>query len=552
MLKSLNVKNYAIIDNLSIDFDRGFNVFIGETGAGKSIIVGALSFLLKGRSDSSIIKTGKDKAIIEGVFDVKDQSIVERLKEQDIDIENDIIVKRVISKDNHNSIKINESNVTLNFLTELFANYVDIHSQKDNHFLFNKKNQLSLLDRYAKNEDLLKQYNDLYNNYLTIKKDYDNLLNNTYNEKEIDFYKFDLNELNDANLSLEEEADLQAKEKRYKESENYIKSLSEAISLYDQNYGIKENLYNLTNALNVDDQEIQNITSEIQDIYYSLDDKVNRLKTILSGFGDDDINIESIEERLYLYSKLKRKHKTDVEGLLVIQNELNNKILSFEDRDHVINEKKKELSNAFNKAKEVANLIHINRVVAANALSLEVEKEAIDLLLNNIKFDIEFKEIELNSNGLDEVEFMVSLNKGEDLKPLRNVASGGEISRLLLALKVVFSKLSKTELLILDEIDSGVSGKVALSIGQKIAKISKDVQVLCISHLAPVAACANSHYLIYKEDNDTSTFTNVKKLEENDLIKQLAIISNTSTDDSAINAAKDLYISCQNKINEGY
>lgn len=550
MLRSLNIKNYAIIDNLTIDFDRGFNVFIGETGAGKSIIVGALSFLLKGRSDSSIIKTGKDKAIIEGVFEIQDQDIINKLKQQDIEVDNEIIVKRVISKDNHNSIKINESNVTLNFLTELFSDYVDIHSQKDNHFLFNRKNQLSLLDRYAQNNQLLIKYSKAYDNYLSIKKEYDELINNTYNEKEIEFYKFDFNELNDANLSIDEEQELESREKRYKESENYIKSLSNAIEYYDQNYGIKENLYNLNNALNLDDEEVKNIASEIQDIYYLLDDKISKLKSILASFTSDDLNIESIEERLYIYSKLKRKHKTDVEGLLKIQNELNNKILSFEDRDRVLLEKEKEVNDAYNIAKELADNIHNARFEAAKALSLEVSKEAIDLLLVNINFDIAFSETTLNPLGYDEVEFMVSLNKGEELKPLRNVASGGEISRLLLALKVVFSKLSNTELLILDEIDSGVSGRVALSIGEKIAKIGKDIQVLCISHLAPVAACANSHYLIYKEDNDESTYTNVKKLNEDELIKQLAIISNTSEDDTALAAARELYLNCQNKINE--
>ena len=550
MLRSLNIKNYAIIDNLTIDFDRGFNVFIGETGAGKSIIVGALSFLLKGRSDSSIIKTGKDKAIIEGVFEIQDQDIINKLKQQDIEVDNEIIVKRVISKDNHNSIKINESNVTLNFLTELFSDYVDIHSQKDNHFLFNRKNQLSLLDRYAQNNQLLIKYSKAYDNYLSIKKEYDELLNNTYNEKEIEFYKFDFNELNDANLSIDEEQELESHEKRYKESENYIKSLSNAIEYYDQNYGIKENLYNLNNALNIDDEEVKNIASEIQDIYYSLDDKISKLKSILASFTSDDLNIESIEERLYIYSKLKRKHKTDVEGLLKIQNELSNKILSFEDRDRVLLEKEKEVNDAYNIAKELADNIHNARFDAAKALSLEVSKEAIDLLLVNINFDIVFNETTLNPLGYDEVEFMVSLNKGEELKPLRNVASGGEISRLLLALKVVFSKLSNTELLILDEIDSGVSGRVALSIGEKIAKIGKDIQVLCISHLAPVAACANSHYLIYKEDDDESTYTNVKKLNEDELIKQLAIISNTSEDDTALAAARELYINCQNIINE--
>lgn len=550
MLKTLNIRNYAIIDNLSIDFDKGFNVFTGETGAGKSIIVGALSFLLKGRSDSSIIKTGKDKAIIEGVFSINDEEIINKLKEQDIDVDDEIIVKRVIAKDNHNSIKINESNVTLAFLTELFSKYVDIHSQKDNHFLYNKKNQLILLDKFADNSELLNAYNDVYLKYLKCLDDYNDLLNNTYNESEIEYYKFDLNELKEANINVDEENELTIKENRYKSVEKYIETINEAIELYDSNYGIKENLYKLFNCLNLNDEQVNAISSKIQDIYYNLDDEVSKLKSILSSFVDDDLNIEQIEERLFLYSKLKRKHKTDTVGLLDIQNKLQDKIDSFEKRDKVLSEKKVEVDAAEKELFNAATKLHDSRIEAAKLLTKSVTKEANDLLLNNIVYKIGFNRVDYSNTGFDDVEFMVSLNKGEDIKPLRNVASGGEISRLMLALKVVFARLSNTGLLILDEIDSGVSGRVALAVGKKVAKIAKDVQVLCISHLAPVAACANSHYLIYKEDNANSTTTNVKLLNNTEIIEQLAIISNTSTDTMAIAAAKELYETCQNTINE--
>lgn len=550
MLKSLSIKNYAIIDNLTIDFDRGFNVFTGETGAGKSIIVGALSFLLKGRSDSSIIKTGKDKAIIEGVFSVDNEEIIDKLKEQDIDVEDEIIVKRVISIDNKNSIKINESNVTLSFLTDLFSNVVDIHSQKDNHFLFNKRNQLLLLDRYARNNELLNDYREIFARYQDKKSELEDLKNNKYNETEIEYYKFDLHELEEADLSIDEEEDLEAKEKRYKSSEKYITCLSEAINLYDQNYGIKEGLHSLTNTLNLDDEKINTISSEIEDISYKLDDQIDELKDILSSFNDEDFNIEYIEERLYIYSKLKRKHKTDTNGLLSLKEDLRTKIALFDDKDRILAEKEKELENITIKLKELGNKLHETRIEAAKSLIKEVSKEANDLLLNNIVFKIGFNNIDFSMQGIDDIEFMVSMNKGENIRPLKDVASGGEISRLMLALKVVFSRLSNTDLLILDEIDTGVSGKVALAVGEKISKISNDVQVICISHLAPVAACADSHYLIYKEDNDSSTYTNVNKLNKDEIIEQLAIISNTSTDSKALEAAKELYNSCQKLVNE--
>ena len=545
MLKSLSIKNYAIIDSLSIDFESGFNVFTGETGAGKSIIVGALSYLLKGKSDPSIIKTGQDKAIIEGVFDIDDDSIIELLKSQDIEVDDEIIVKRVITNNNKNSIKINESNVTLNFLTELFSKYVDIHSQKDNHFLFDRKNQLSLLDRYANNKDTIIEYKNIYSNYKALLKEYDELVNNTYNETEIDYLKFDYNELDEANLDENEESELENKETRYKTKEKYITALNEAISLYDQNYGIKENLHSLTNLLDLDDSQINQISSDIKDLYYNLDDYMSKLKSILESFNDGDFNIEEVEERLYLYSKLKRKHKTDVKGLIELKNSLKTKLALLDDKDQVLDSKQKELNKVKNSLIDIANKIHDQRIKAAKQLIKEVSEEAKDLLLNNIVFKIGFNEVEFNDTGKDEVEFMVSLNKGEDIKPLRNVASGGEISRLLLALKVVFARLSNMDLLILDEIDSGVSGKVALKVGEKIAKISNDVQVLCISHLAPVAAFADAHYLIYKKDDKIATYTNISRLSKDEIIKELAIMSNTSSGDIATKAAKELFDTCQ-------
>ncbi|MDO4500134.1 MAG: DNA repair protein RecN [Erysipelotrichaceae bacterium] len=548
MLKSLRIKNYAIIDDLSIEFEKGFNVFTGETGAGKSIIVGALSLLLKGRSDSSVVKANEEKAIIEGVFEIDDPDLAKKLDEQDIEYDGEIIVKRVISKDNKNSIKINQSSVTLNFLNELLADYVDIHSQKDSQYLFNKNNQLYTLDRYADNEDLLNEYHSLYSAYKKVAKEYNELLNNTYNEREIELITYDYKELDEANLSLDEEDELLSLEKRSKSSEKYLSVLNNAISLYDEDAGVKEKLYDLINELDIDDDKISLIKENLNSLYYSLDENMDELKDILNSFDNEELDLDRIQERLYLYGKLKRKHKTDTEGLIALKAKLKADLDLFNDRDTVLADKQKELDKAFKSAKDKADEIHKRRIDAAKELEKEIKQETDDLLLPNCNFKIIFNEADLNGKGYDDVEFYVSLNKGEEPKPLKNVASGGEISRLMLSLKVAFAKISKTDLLILDEIDTGVSGKVALAVGQKIAKIGKAIQVLCISHLAPVAACANHHLLIYKQDNETSSITHVRPLENEEIIKELASISNTSTNEKALEAAKELYDDCQNKI----
>ena len=547
MLKSLYIRNYAIIDELTLDFSDGFTVFTGETGAGKSIIVGALSYLIKGKADPSVIRNGSDKAIIEGVFSVEDY-MKNSLDEAEIDYDDELIIRRVISRDNHNSIRINQCSVTLSFLTDLFDEHIDIHSQKDSQYLLSKNNHLKLLDKYIQQGELIEAYRDAYDLYTNALKEYEELENNTYNQSELDFYKYDLNELEEAKIDPDEENELLDKEKRYKSAEKYINVLTGAIDLFDGEEGISEKLSALIKLLNLDDSAISSIKENTVNLFYSLVEEMEGLKKILSQFTDEDINIEYIEERLYSYSRLKRKHNTDTDGLIRKQKELKDKISFFEDRDFVLAEKKKELDLLRGKAFELAQKLSSIRKNKALVLEDQIMTNARDLMLPNVSFKINIDETDMNRNGIDDVEFYVSMNKGEDLKPLKNAASGGEISRLMLALKSVFTELSDTSLAIFDEIDSGVSGKVALAIGQKINEIAKSTQVLCITHLAAVAACAKQHFFIYKTDSDTYSNTSVKKLDHEDIIRELAMISSSDTSDSAIKAAEELYQSAQDSI----
>lgn len=545
MLRSLRIKNFAIIDDIQIEFDEGFNVFTGETGAGKSIIVTALSYLFKGRSDSALVRNGFDKAIIEGVFELNDSNIQSKLSEQDIEFDGTLIVKRVIGKDNRNSIKVNEASVTLNFLQDLLSNYVDIHSQKDSQLLFDKKNQSILFDKYCNISKELIEFKKAFLAYQKAKEEYDDLLNNTYNEREIEFFKYDLQELEDANLKLGEVEELEDLEKKLKSKEKYQQMLDRSLSIYNDDGGLKENFYDLINCLNSDDEIINEIKAKLNDLYYSLDDEINKLDKFYHSLNIDDLNIETIEERLYTYSRLSRKHKTDTKGLLALYDDLKLKVASFMDRDTILSEKQKELDELYQKAYKLAEAISNIRQEKAISLKQEIKKETSDLLLDNCEFAVSINRKELGSNGIDDIEFLISMNKGESLKPLKNVASGGEMSRLLLALKAIFIKLSNTDLLILDEIDTGVSGKAGMLIGKKIAKIAKSCQVLCISHLSTVAAFASSHFYIYKEDENDKTCTKIKKLDYDSVIKELANISYSVVDDNSLAASKDLYALAQ-------
>lgn len=542
MLKSLYIKDFAIIDELNLEFDNGLNIFTGETGAGKSIIVGALSLLLKGRGDTSVISTGKDKTIIEGVFDIEDKysEIKNILNEEDIPFDGELIVRRTISNDTHSSIKLNQCTVTLNFLTNLFSNYIDIHSQKDSQYLYHKKNQLTILDKFSNTLNDLKEYENLYNNYLKLNDELNNLVNHEFNEREIEYLKFDYEELNDAELSLDEENELVHNEKIFKQSEEYINLLNNINALYSGDDAIKEKIDTLINCINIDDNEIQKQKEKLNDLYYSFDDVINNIKSELEKVADDNLDLNYIEERLYVYSKLKRKHKLETEQLIELKDELKTKLDLLANRDKIIEDKTKEVNDAKKIAYDKAILISNKRKQSAKQLEEEVIKEAKDLLLINTNFNILFNEIEMNSKGIDDVEFLISLNKGEELKPLKNVASGGETSRLMLALKTVFAKISDTGLLIFDEIDTGVSGKVALAVGEKMSLISKDAQVFCITHLAPVAAFADNHYFIYKVDDSLSSKTNVKLLSNDEIVNELATISSSEINDSSAAAAIEL------------
>lgn len=544
MIKSLNIKNYAIIDDLNIEFYKGFNVFTGETGAGKSIILTALSYLVKGKADSSLIASGKDKAVIEGVFSVDDY-MIPLLNEADIDYDDELIIRRTISLDGRNTIKINENSVTLSFLNKLFDEHIDIHSQKDSQFLLNKKNHLYLLDKYCRNEQLIDSYLLYYQQYIAAQREYDEIIHKTIDNAELDYLKHNYDELINADLKLDEEKQLEINEKRYKSSEKILNNLNSAIEIYENTHGIYDSLDNLIKLLNLDDEFISEVRNNLNDISYSLADNMDKLKQLFNKLNDNDINIDQIEERLFLYSRLKRKYQKNTEELINYIQDLKNQIAFIEDRDVVLKDKLNTVNELKKKCEEKAELIHQNRLANAAKLEKEVQNNCLDLLLNDIRFSISINQTSLNSQGYDDIEFLISLNKGEQLKPLRNVASGGEISRVMLALKTVFAKLSECSLLIFDEIDSGVSGKVALAMGYKIAKISLATQVLVITHLAPVAACADHHFYIYKDESNNKTHTNIRLLNNEEIIKELAYVSTAETSDISINAARELYNTAQ-------
>lgn len=538
MLKRLSIKNYAIIKDISIEFSKGYNVFTGETGAGKSIIVGALSCLVGQRADSSVVKTGSDKSIIEGIFEINDKYAT-MLTDASIDFDDELIVRRVISKDGKNSIYVNDNSVTLNFLNKLFKDDIDIHSQKENFYLLNASNHLRLLDIYAEDRDMLEEYHEQYNVYEKRKKEFDSFLEEDFNLRDLDYFKYSLEEINNANLSLQEEEDLLNREKYYKNFKKDMERVKMALSLYNDDRGVKDLLYELRKSI-ADNELLKSSYNVINDLYYSLEDEMNNISNTFESFDLSEEEINHIEERLYEINRLKRKYQTDIKGILELKEELIVKINKFEDRENYIQketeiiEKLKE--NALKKAIDLSK----RRKEKALKLEEDVVKELHDLLLPNVQFKIDLKDKNMSFDGIDDVEFMISLNAGEGLKTLNKVASGGEISRVMLGLKTIFTRLNNTSLVVFDEIDNGVSGKVAFTVGKKMHDIAKDTMVIAITHLAPVAAFADNHLYIYKSDSDGITSTIIKKLNGEEIISELAMISSSIINEQTKTAAQEL------------
>ncbi len=541
MLTNLYIKNFILIDELNIDFSDGFNVFTGETGAGKSIFIDGLSCLVGSKLTSSVIKNGQDKATIEGVFTVNDR-LSQKLKEASYD-DDSFIVTREITKDGKSTIRLNQRVTTLSFIRDCLAQEVDIHCQHDNQYLLNDKYHLSLLDNYCQIDDKLNELKILYKNYKDIVKEYNKLNETTFNQSQLEIIKYQLNELEKLNLSDENEDEhLQEQLKSISEIEKNQKTIEKIENLFNGDDGILSQLYEFTKlADNLNSlEDIQDKIKDIIDAYYNISDDYEQISRSLKQNSIDQDQVEELNQRLFDLQKAKRKYNTSLSGLIDLKNDLSKQIESYDNKDFILNKLAKQKEEAYKKYEIEALKISAIRKEKAKQLDQTIAEQLKDLSLPNAKFETVFNEDEPSDKGLDKVIFMISMNKGLPLQPLNKVASGGELSRLMLGLKVIFAKLQGTSLIIFDEIDTGVSGSVALNIGVKMANLAKSIQVFSVTHLPSVAACGQNHYLISKSSNEFTTTSNIHKLNEEERIEQLALMANASLTDNAKIAAKEL------------
>ena len=544
MLESIYIENFAIIDRLEVDFHNHMTVLTGETGAGKSIIIDAIGQLMGNRSQSSFIKADCDECFIEGVFTIGAKSpVLNKLKEYRIDYEDKLVVSKSFNRDNKSIIKINYRNVSKMVLQSIMADLIDIHSQFETHSLFDAENHLIILDEFINQplKKLFQTYSLAYRTYREINRDYQKALNEELSDEQLEFYQAQLAEINSLDL---EELDEDELEREKKLLQSYEKT-NEQISKYRQYMnGDRGALATLSNALSEleelnDNPQYQNTYERMYDLYYNLIDLDDEIINEFNSTNFDEYRLNEIQEVFFKLNRLKRKYGQSIEAIKEAKEDLEMKVAAFNNREAYLNDLKKQLDIAYQETKSIAEQITRLRQSKAKEFTELVTKELKSLYLDKVVFKVDFKLVDFQKNGQDNVEFLISTNAGQTLKPLNKVASGGEMSRIMLAIKILSLSSSSVETIIFDEADTGVSGKVAESIGAKMKYISKQHQVLCITHLAQVAAFAKNHYLIQKSSNDNYTNVKIKELSYDQSINEIAkLISGKEVSQESINHAK--------------
>ena len=547
MLVSLLVKNFAIIDNINIEFADNMTVLTGETGAGKSLIIDAIGLLFANRASAELVRHGETKAVIEGVFTRLNPKLVNILQEKEIEISTDdvLTIKREIYDSGKSTCRINEYSVSLATLSEISEYIGDIHTQFDTQKLTNPKNYLSFIDDEQVSLWLL-TYNEELKKYQQIVKEYNRLLTQEAEGKEkLSFYHYQIDEIAKAAISVTEEQELHERANILNNYETIVTNINQFRDLYEQN-NLLDCIYqslSLLNKVEKFDKKYMNYRNRIEDSYYNLNDVVSE---ILADFKKDDIDLHELEEintRLGLYSDLKRKYKMNTAEIVAYFQKISEEIEQIENFDVILADLKQQRDESYHKTLSWGRKISEYRQQLANNFVDKIKFTLKDLQLKDVQFEVRFmqEKLEFKKDGIDTIDFMISFNKGEPVKSLAKTASGGELSRFMLALKTLVSHKLELQTLIFDEIDNGVSGEIAFSIASKIKEISLNAQVLCVTHLPQVAAIADHHLKISKKVSNNRTVTNIENLTYPERVDEIAMmISNGQITTASKNLAIEL------------
>jgi len=548
MITSLSIKNYALIEKLSIDFSKGFSIITGETGAGKSIILGAIGLVLGKRADLTSLKNKEEKCVIEAQFDISKYNLKEFFQANDLDYEDETIIRREILPSGKSRAFINDSPVNLQELQDLSLFLIDIHSQQQTQELSDESVQFKIIDAISNNAETISDYQKSLKIYKSEKSKLNALLKKQSDSgKEQEYNTFLLNELVSAKLKSGEQAELEADYEKLNNVEIIKESIDKSLAIAnEEQFGVFHNLNEIKTAL----QKIAPFSTEYQSLFERItslsiefDDISKELQNSSEKLLNDPEQLELVSQKLQLIFNLQKKHHVDsVDELLQIQADLGNTLLELDNIEEEIETLSKSIEQKENELNELAGVIHESRIQAIPVLSDKLIAILETLGMPNARFKIELTTVDTYfQNGKDELQFLFSANKGSDFGLLKKVASGGEMSRIMLAVKAILAQYSKLPTLIFDEIDTGVSGEIAIRMGEIMKEMSKTMQIFAITHLPQIAAKGDSHFKVSKSTIDNDTQSELKLLSQDDRIIEIAqMLSGANISDSALNHAKEL------------
>ncbi len=546
MLKSLYISSFIIIDELRVNFDEGMSVLTGETGAGKSIIIDALGQLCGNRTSTSLIKKKASKAIIEGIFDVIESEELKKIcKKLHIELEEEFVITKEILSSGKSNVKINYQNASINALKLLMPYLIDIHSQFETQKLFEEKNHIILLDQYANDELKLyiHQYKDIYQKYKEISSHLNHVIEEDMSDEQLDFLQSQLNEIEESMYTDEEIEEFESELKLLQNYEKINENIQQFDFIMNSSNGVLTQMKEALHTLQIlqDYEEFNESYDKMYDYYYNIQDEHENIMSIYNQFHFDEYRFNELQDILFKVNRLKRKYGYTMERINEYRIELIEKIDNIKHRDEYIHSLQKEQKEIKNECIKLAENIHTIRKKYAVKFEKAIIHELKDLYLEKANFKVDFEKTHLNNQGIDKISFKVAINKGQDYSLLNESASGGEISRIMLAIKTVILSYGTIDTIVFDEVDTGVSGKVARSIGNKMLNLSKSKQVICITHLPQVASLAHHHYSIEKEMNNEETVTSMKRLHSKERIIEIAkMLSSEKITDEAIENAKQL------------
>ncbi|OEK01459.1 DNA repair protein RecN [Roseivirga sp. 4D4] len=547
MLTSLSIENYALIKHLQISPDKGLNIVTGETGAGKSIMLGALGLLLGNRADTKVLLDQSRKCVIEGVFDISAYALEPLFEEFDIDFDRECIVRREISASGKSRAFVNDGVTNLDFLKQLGIRLMDVHSQHETLRLAHNHYQLEIIDTVASTSELLNEVQEAFKAYQEKHRIYKSLITEGDQiRKESDYNQFLFEELDNAQLDSDEQESLEEELNKLENAEEIKTKLNGALSISDRSEinltNMIQEMKTLLNQISQFSPKYASLLERVESTRIELKDIVSELETEEDSVVYDPNRAEEVQERLNLIYKLQQKHQVgSIEELLSIYDELGNKVLKVENLDEAIEEANRAKQEAYQKALKLAQELSGQRQSVFEGFSDQVISLLSELGMPNATISMDHSNTELNANGIDQIDILFSANKGVAPQVLKQAASGGEFSRLMFSIKYILAKKTALPTIVFDEIDTGISGEIAIKMAQMMLEMAKSHQVITITHLPQIAAKGQSHYFVFKDESTDITTSQIRKLNQEERLNEIAeMIGGKQASTNAFDSAREL------------